>query len=67
MAEEIIHNHIPPELDAGLSPTDLGKAVLVRSGRWDLLEKLVAIDAGLYRHQYRHFIALDRREPVPQS
>jgi hypothetical protein len=26
---------------------DLGKAALVRSGRWDLLEKLVAVDAGL--------------------
>jgi glycosyltransferase involved in cell wall biosynthesis len=47
MAEDIIHNHIPVELDAGLSPTDLGKAVLVRGGRWDLLEKLVGIDSGL--------------------
>jgi hypothetical protein len=47
MAEDIIHNHIPVELDADLSPTDLGKAVLVRGGRWDLLEKLVGIDSGL--------------------
>jgi glycosyltransferase involved in cell wall biosynthesis len=47
MAEDILGNHIPPELDAGLSPMDLGKAALVRGGRWDLLEKLVAVDAGL--------------------
>ena len=47
IVEDIIGNHIPAELDAGLSPTDLGKAVLVRGGRWDLLEKLVAVDAGL--------------------
>jgi glycosyltransferase involved in cell wall biosynthesis len=47
MAGDIIHNHIPVELDADLSPTDLGKAVLVRGGRWDLLEKLVGIDSGL--------------------
>ena len=47
IVEDIIGNHIPAELDAGLSPTDLGKAVLVRAGRWDLLEKLVAVDTGL--------------------
>ena len=47
IVEDIIGNHIPAELDAGLSPTNLGKAVLVRAGRWDLLEKLVAVDTGL--------------------
>jgi glycosyltransferase involved in cell wall biosynthesis len=47
MAEDIIGNHIPEELDAGLSPMDLGKAVLVRRGRWDLLQKLAAVDASL--------------------
>jgi glycosyltransferase involved in cell wall biosynthesis len=47
MVEEIIHNHIPAELDAALSPADLGKAVLVRGGRWDLVEKLVGVDSGL--------------------
>jgi glycosyltransferase involved in cell wall biosynthesis len=47
IVEDIIGNHIPPELDDDLSPAELGKAVLVRSGRWDLLEKLVAVDAGL--------------------
>jgi glycosyltransferase involved in cell wall biosynthesis len=47
MAEDILGNHIPAELDAGLSPTDLGKAALVRGGRWDLLEKLVGVDSGL--------------------
>ena len=47
MAEDIIHNHIPAELDACLNPMDLGKAVLVRAGRWDLLEKLSLVDSGL--------------------
>ena len=47
MVEEIIHNHIPAELDAALGPADLGKAVLVRGGRWDLVEKLVSVDSGL--------------------
>ena len=46
-SEDIIGNHIPPQLDDDLSPAELGKAVLVRGGRWDLLEKLVAVDAGL--------------------
>ena len=32
MAEDIIRNHIPAELDADLSPTELGKAALVRAG-----------------------------------
>ena len=45
--EDIIGNQIPSQLDDDLSPAELGKAVLVRSGRWDLLEKLVAVDAGL--------------------
>ena len=47
IVEDIIGNHIPAELDDDLSPTELGKAALVRAGRWDLLEKLVAVDAGL--------------------
>ena len=47
IVEDIIGNLIPPQLDAELSPTELGKAVLVRAGRWDLLEKLVAVDTGL--------------------
>ena len=47
IVEDIIGNHIPAELDDDLSPTELGKAALVRTGRWDLLEKLVAVDAGL--------------------
>jgi glycosyltransferase involved in cell wall biosynthesis len=47
IVEDIIGNLIPPELDADLSPTERGKAVLVRAGRWDLLEKLVAVDTGL--------------------
>ena len=47
IVEDIIGNHIPPQLDDDLSPAELGKAVLVRGGRWDLLEKLVAVDAGL--------------------
>ena len=46
-ADDIVRNHIPPELDAELTPTQLGRAALVRAGRWDLLEKLVAIDSGL--------------------
>jgi hypothetical protein len=47
IVENIIGHHIPPQLDDDLSPVELGKAVLVRGGRWDLLEKLVAVDAGL--------------------
>jgi glycosyltransferase involved in cell wall biosynthesis len=45
--DDIVCNHIPAELDAYLTPTQLGRAVLVRSGRWDLLPKLAAIDSGL--------------------
>jgi hypothetical protein len=45
--DDIVCNHIPAELDAYLTPTQLGRAVLVRSGRWDLLRKLAAIDSGL--------------------
>ena len=47
IVENIIGNLIPPQLDTDLSPTELGKAALVRGGRWDLLEKLVGVDAGL--------------------
>ena len=47
IVENIIGHHIPPQLDDDLSPVELGKAVLVRGGRWDLLKKLVAVDAGL--------------------
>jgi glycosyltransferase involved in cell wall biosynthesis len=47
MAEDIINNHIPAELDAALSPADLGKATLVRGGRWDLVEKLLGVDSGV--------------------
>ena len=47
IAEDIICNSIPAELDDDLSPTELGKAALVRTGRWDLLEKFVAVDSGL--------------------
>ena len=47
IVEDIIGHHIPPQLDDDLSPVELGKAVLVRGGRWDLLEKLVAVDAGM--------------------
>lgn len=45
--DDIIRNHIPAEMDAYLTPTQLGRAVLVRAGRWDLLEQLVAVDAAL--------------------
>lgn len=38
---------IPPELDDVLTPTQLGRAVLLRAGRWDLLERYVEVDAGL--------------------
>lgn len=44
---EIVARHIPAELDAYLTPTQLGRAALVRAGRWDLLQKLVAVDAEL--------------------
>jgi glycosyltransferase involved in cell wall biosynthesis len=47
MAGDIINNHIPEELDACLSPTDLGKAVLIRTGRWDLFEKLLTVDPDI--------------------
>jgi glycosyltransferase involved in cell wall biosynthesis len=47
IVEDIINNHIPAELDAFLSPADLGKAVLVRGGRWDLVEKLLGVDSGV--------------------
>ena len=46
-ADELVNQHIPEELDAYLTPTQLGRAVLIRAGRWDLLEKYVAVDAGL--------------------
>jgi glycosyltransferase involved in cell wall biosynthesis len=46
-ADEIINTHVPEELDAYLTPTQLGRAVLVRKGQWDLLEKLVAVDSGI--------------------
>jgi len=45
--EDLLRDHIPAELDAYLTPTQLGRAVLVRAGRWDLLEKLVAVDAAI--------------------
>jgi GT2 family glycosyltransferase len=45
--DDIVRHHIPAELDAELTPTQLGRAALVRAGRWDLLERLVAIDSGL--------------------
>jgi glycosyltransferase involved in cell wall biosynthesis len=44
---DIICNHIPTTLDAHLTPTQRGRAALVRAGRWDLLEILAGIDAGL--------------------
>jgi hypothetical protein len=47
IVQDVMSNHIPAQLDDELSPAELGKAVLVRGGRWDLLEKLVAVDAGL--------------------
>lgn len=46
-ADELVNEHIPQELDAYLTPTQLGRAALVRAGRWDLLEKYVGIDAGI--------------------
>jgi glycosyltransferase involved in cell wall biosynthesis len=45
--EDIVSNHIPTELDAYLTPTQLGRAALLRAGRWDLLRKLADIDTGL--------------------
>jgi GT2 family glycosyltransferase len=45
--DELLADHIPADLDTHLTPTQLGRAALVRAGRWDLLEKLVAVDAGL--------------------
>jgi hypothetical protein len=45
--DDLVNNHIPAELDAYLTPTQLGRAALLRAGRWDLLEKLVAVDSGL--------------------
>ncbi len=45
--DELIGNHIPAELDQYLTPTQLGRAALLRKGRWDLLKKLVAVDSGL--------------------
>jgi glycosyltransferase involved in cell wall biosynthesis len=45
--EDIVSNHIPAELDAYLTPTQLGRAALLRAGRWDLLSKLAGIDSGL--------------------
>jgi glycosyltransferase involved in cell wall biosynthesis len=47
LVDEIICSHISIDLDAYLTPTQLGKAVLVRAGRWDLLERLVAVDRNL--------------------
>jgi GT2 family glycosyltransferase len=46
-AEELLHEHIPVELDALLTPTQRGRAALARAGRWDLLERLVPVDAGI--------------------
>lgn len=45
--DDLIKNHIPAELDDYLTPTQLGRAALLRRGRWDLLKKLVAVDSGL--------------------
>jgi hypothetical protein len=47
IVDDLLDNHIPAELDVDLTPTQLGRAALVRAGRWDLLEKLVAVDSGL--------------------
>jgi Glycosyl transferase family 2 len=47
VVDDLLANHIPESLDTHLTPTQLGRAALVRAGRWDLLEKLVAVDAGL--------------------
>lgn len=44
---ELLRDHIAVDFDAYLTPTQLGRAVLARAARWDLLEKLVAVDAGL--------------------
>jgi hypothetical protein len=38
---------IPEELDAVLTPTQRGRAALLRAGRWDLLEEYVRVDSGL--------------------
>ncbi|MEP6851195.1 MAG: glycosyltransferase family 2 protein [bacterium] len=45
--EDLVAHHIPDELDQYLTPTALGRAALVRAGRWDLLERLVDVDSGL--------------------
>ena len=45
--EDLLATQIPPELDQYLTPTQLGRAALLRAGRWDLLPALVAVDAGL--------------------
>ena len=47
IVDEIIREHIPAELDSQLTPTQLGRAVLVRAGRWDLLKKLAGIDPAV--------------------
>jgi glycosyltransferase involved in cell wall biosynthesis len=47
VVDELLNVHIPEELDAALTPTQLGRAVLVRAGRWDLLAKLVSVDSEL--------------------
>jgi len=47
MVADIVHNHIPDQLDASLDPPELARATLVRQGRWDLLSRLVAVDEGL--------------------
>jgi glycosyltransferase involved in cell wall biosynthesis len=46
-ATDIICKHIPATLDTDLTPTQRGRAALVRAGRWDLLEVLAGIDQGL--------------------
>ncbi len=46
-ATDLITRHIPETLDADLTPTQRGRAALVRAGRWDLLEILAGIDSGL--------------------
>ena len=46
-ATDLVENHIPESLDADLTPTQRGRAALLRAGRWDLLEILARVDSGL--------------------
>lgn len=47
IAQEIVREHIPADMDEILTPTQLARAILLRNGQWELLKKFVAVDRGV--------------------